>query len=61
MVGAGEVMRFLSTGNIGLLTSTPTNILSFGGNAARKIWLERHTTANTLGNSLTIEAGGSTS
>jgi len=45
-------------GYIGIGTTSPTNILSFGGNSARTIWMERHTTANTVGNSLTIQAGG---
>jgi len=47
-----------TNGNIGIGTTSPTNILSFGGNSARTIWMERHTTANTAGNSLTIQAGG---
>lgn len=48
-------------GTIGIGTSTPTNLLSLGGNSARTFWMERHTTANTAGNSLTIQAGGATS
>lgn len=51
----------LATGNIGILTASPTNILSLGGNSARTIWMERHTTANTAGNTLTLQAGGATS
>ena len=47
-------------GNVGIGTTAPTNILSFGGNAARTWWIERHTTANTAGNTLTIQAGGAT-
>jgi hypothetical protein len=47
-------------GNVGLATTSPTQLLSLGGNAARTIWMERHTTANTAGNSLTIQAGGAT-
>ena len=47
-------------GNVGIATSLPTNLLSFGGNAARTFWMERHTTSNTAGNSLTIQAGGAT-
>lgn len=47
--------------NVGIGTSSPTNILSFGGNSARTVWMERHTTANTAGNSLTLQAGGATS
>lgn len=48
---------------INLLDSgqTGTNDINLGGNIARKIWLERHTTANTAGNNLTIQAGGATS
>ena len=49
---------YVSQGNIGIITSDPTNILSLGGNAARIFWMERHTTANTAGNTLTITAGG---
>lgn len=46
---------------LGLFTTAPTNALSLGGNAARVIAMERHTTANTAGNALTIQAGGATS
>ncbi|MBM2817028.1 MAG: hypothetical protein HW421_3790 [Ignavibacteria bacterium] len=49
------------SGNVGIGTSNPGNILSFGGNSARILWLERHTTSNTAGNNLTIQAGGATS
>ena len=48
-------------GSVGIGTTTPTNILSFGGNAARIVWMERHTTSNTAGNNLTVQAGGATS
>lgn len=41
-------------------TSTAAS-LALGGNAVRVIQMERHTTANTAGNSLTIKAGGATS
>jgi len=47
-----------TSGNIGIGTTSPTNILSFNGTSARTIWMERHTTANTAGNSLTIQSGG---
>jgi len=43
---------------IGLLTSTITKDISIGGNSARTIWLERHTTDATAGNNLTVQAGG---
>ena len=49
-----------TSGNVGIGTIIATNILSFGGNAARIIWSERHTTANTAGNTLTLQAGGAT-
>ena len=48
-------------GNVGIGTTSPTNLLSLGGNSARIFWMERHTTANTAGNTLTITAGGATS
>ena len=62
--GAGllnEWMRIDQLGKVGLGTSIPTNSLSFGGQAARIVWMERETTTNTAGNSLTIQSGGATS
>ena len=56
-----NTMAILGSGNVGLGTMLPTYLLSFGGNAARTIWMERHTTANTAGNTLTVQAGGATS
>lgn len=56
----GDVI-FNTSGNVGIGTTAPTNILSLGGNSARIFWLERHTTANTAGNTLTVTAGGATS
>ena len=47
-------------GNFGLGTSAPTNVFSLGGNTARTIWMERHTTADNAGNALTVQAGGAT-
>ena len=47
-------------GNVGIGTTAPTNDLSFGGNAARVIQMERHTTVNTAGNAFTLQAGAST-
>jgi hypothetical protein len=47
-------------GNVGIVTTNPTYTLSFGGNSVRTIWMERHTTSNTAGNTLTVQAGGAT-
>lgn len=58
---AATRMTILGGGNVGIGTTTPTNILSLGGNSARTFWMERHTTANTAGNTLTITAGGAKS
>lgn len=60
---AGTIYAKLNSTGLALLmnTATPTNAISISGNAARKMWMERHTTANTAGNNLTIEAGGATS
>ena len=45
---------------VGISTSTPTNTLSLGGAAARKLWMERNTDS-IAGNNFTIEAGGASS
>lgn len=58
---AVEHLRIDENGKVGISTTTPTNILSLGGNSARTFWMERHTTANTAGNNLTIQSGGATS
>jgi hypothetical protein len=50
----------VESGNVGLFTYQPTKNIGIGGNSARTIGLERHTTANTAGNALTINAGGAT-
>lgn len=50
-----------SATRVGLLgANIPTKSLSFGGATARTIGMERHTTSASNGNSLTINAGGST-
>ena len=39
-------------------SSSPTKDFSFGGQAARTIWMERETTSSTAGNNLNVQAGG---
>jgi hypothetical protein len=41
-------------------SATPTQLITLDGQAARQIFLSRHTTANTAGNSLSVIAGGAT-
>jgi hypothetical protein len=55
---AASAYRFVinSSGNVGIGTSSPTNILSFGNTAAQKIWIE-NTAADVAGKALTISAG----
>jgi len=52
----GVLSSGLLQGNIGIGTSTPTNLLSLGGSVARTIWMERHASSNGL--ALTVQAGG---
>lgn len=56
-----EKMRIASTGNVGIGTTSPSTALSFGGNAARTVGMERGTVAATAGYNLTLAAGGATS
>jgi len=44
-------------GNVGIGTTSPTEILSLGNAAARKIWIE-NTASGTVGRALTVAAGG---
>jgi hypothetical protein len=58
----GNILYINGTSSkLGIGTSSPTNILSFGGNTTRTIWLERQTTSNTSGSGLIIQSGGATS
>lgn len=55
------VMLHQGNAMFGSGSATPTNLLSLEGNSARTIAMERHTTANTTGNNLIVQAGGATS
>lgn len=48
-------------GRFGIGTTAPSYDISFTGQAAKTIGLERHTTSNTAGSALTISAGSATS
>ncbi len=56
-----ERMRIASGGNIGLGVLAPSEALSLNGNILRRIAMERHTIANTAGNTLVLRSGGATS
>jgi len=47
-----------TSGNVGIGTTGPTNLLSLGGQSDRIFWMERMTTAATAGKALSILAGG---
>jgi len=58
MAGASAIIK--ATGYVGFGTLSPTNLLSFSGQTAFKVWGERNTTANTAGVNMTVEAPGAT-
>jgi endosialidase-like protein len=57
---ASTVMTITGSGDVGIGTTSPTNLLSLGGGANRTIWMERNPTSNTAGNNLTVQASGAT-
>jgi hypothetical protein len=72
--GTVRATSFVSTGSsdwggyninnvagVGIGTTSPSGSLSFGGSTARSILVERHPTADTAGNNLSLAAGGATS
>jgi hypothetical protein len=58
--GTGSDIYNANAGNVGIGTSAPSTALSFGGNAAKTIGMERNTTANTAGSTFTLQSGGAT-
>jgi hypothetical protein len=56
-IPSGDAWFDLSAGNFGIYTTAPSYSLSFGGDAARIIGLERMSTAGA-GNTLSVLAGG---
>lgn len=58
---SGTPDLYVSGANIGLGTSTPTNLLSLTGQNPQIFWMERDYTAGTAGQSLTVQAGGAAS
>jgi hypothetical protein len=72
--GTVRATSFVSTGNadwnnsninnlssLGIGTTSPSGSMSFGGNSARTLQVDRNTTANTSGNNLVVSSGGATS
>jgi hypothetical protein len=55
LAGASVVIK---SGNVGIGTTSPTNLLSITGQSAKTIWSERMTTAATAGQNLTLRVGG---
>ena len=58
---SGTSNLYVSGSNIGIGTSSATNLLSLSGQGAQVFWMEREYTAATAGNSLTVQAGGAVS
>jgi hypothetical protein len=63
---SGEFLTTDASGNLswGNPTSSVTGLTSsvtFNGNAARAVSMDRHSTADTAGNAMTVSAGGATS
>ena len=55
---AADRLTIKASGNVGIGTTAPTNLLSLSGQAARTIWTERNVTAATAGLNLTLRVGG---
>jgi hypothetical protein len=56
--GTSNYAAIFDQGNVGIGTTAPTYPLSFTGQSAQEIWMERETTAATPGFGLTVAAGG---
>lgn len=49
-----------ASNRVGIGSTVPSFDLSFGGDVDRILGLERHSTANTAGNDITVQSGGAT-
>jgi hypothetical protein len=58
---AGVFLVDTTNVRIGIGTGSPVNTISIVGTAAKTIGMERHSTADTAGNTLTVLSGGATS
>ena len=58
---SGTTNLYVSGSNIGIGTSTATYLLTVDGQSARTIGMQREYTSSTVGNNLTVQAGGAVS
>jgi hypothetical protein len=54
--GYSELFSIRNNGNVGIGTTTPTNILSLGNSQDQKMWIE-NTATDVVGRALTVAAG----
>lgn len=56
-IDSAEKATITASGNLGIGTTAPTNIISLGNTQAQKFWIENSAT-DVVGRSLTVSAGG---